>query len=83
MTATPGTITAGELRAAHFGPLVIVGKTGRKIHKGRISLSGDIWVCCDYYCEDAAKLPSPDHREIEYSRLCRHCFRELLKDTRP
>ena len=91
MSATPGTITAGELRREHLAErelLTTGGRTGKRIHVAfDCRLGSRVMAPTRNYSYCGVKGPldaleCPDSREIDYSRLCRHCFRELLKDTR-
>ena len=82
--ATPGTITAGKLREQHLDDGQVLGASvgGNRIHRGWTQVGEWISIKCAYNVS-AIYIDSPDHREIEYANLCRHCFHELLADTRP
>jgi len=81
--ATPGTITAGELRKGLDNILMVFGRRGRKIHRGYSNFGFLSSSCRDIPPPFVTKILCPSHCEIEYARLCRHCFHELLADTRP
>ena len=81
---TPGTITAGELRKEHMSETQVLAASpyGRRIHRGWTVLFG--WATLQCGSDSSANIiESPDHREIEYFRLCRKCFPDLTKGMRP